>query len=222
MSRVLVLVLLVLAATAASSAADVAVDRWAVAASGERFLAQLETIDAQWRVTLHTDAGPRSLPAADLVRWGGRVDVQARAAVALSHGGVLVADTLGMDRDGLHASCQLWGQLSVSLEHVRGMLLHVPTSPAQLDRLLQQAMSATVEQDLLLLDNGDTVSGDVTTLDQRRTLVRSGSTADLVIDTERVAAILLADAHPARRQRAVRIADWGSLTVRHCRWRKRC
>ena len=75
-----------LALIASSHTVRAASEHEAILRSGDTFFAQLSRIDDQWNVTFQTPAAPRTLAVADLVRWGGRVDVKGGPVIVLADG----------------------------------------------------------------------------------------------------------------------------------------
>jgi hypothetical protein len=89
--------------------------------------------------------------------------------ILLADGGVLVADVLGITGEHLIAESYtpdnnfFWGQVKLPLEVVRGIIFRPPAVPLRRDLLAAQVVTARGDQDQLLLDNGDVLSGTLDT-----------------------------------------------------------
>jgi len=131
----------------------------AVPASGEPFAAALVGADEQWQLEFSAQGAKRTLAAGELVRWGRFAEVDQGPVVVLADGGLLVADLLGVDDETLSVDSLLVGTLRLPLEAVAGLVLRLPASRAQSDRLLDEVLQAKGNTDQLALDNGDRLEG---------------------------------------------------------------
>lgn len=126
---------------------------------GEPFDARLTGIDADWTFHFRTDTAMPSLPAIDLVSWGAQVDRDEGPIVVLADGGRLIGRVSALAGDRLLLRSDVWGDVSLPLERVRGVVFAPPAAAAERDKLEQTIAAAGGEQDMVLLRNGDRVSG---------------------------------------------------------------
>ena len=176
-------------------AAEPAPIRLAIPAAGDPFHASLARIDESWNVTLQTETDQRTVAAGDLVRWGGRVDIQRGIVIVLADHGMIVADTLEIDADRLHATCPLWGELNLTLSNVNGVMFAPPTGSRPLDRLLDRMCTGQEKEPRVLLSNGDSIRGQPVKLDELAATVRCLD-RDTTLRTQQVWAVVFS-ARPA-------------------------
>lgn len=162
--ELLAAVLLVLAVGRVAAAAQPVSPPAAQPVEGGAFAAELMTVDKTWQLKFAAGQSLRQLSAADLVWWGSFVDMTAGPQIVLADGGLLLADVLGLDKDVLHTEGELLGERDLPLEAVAGVIWHPPGDRTRRDQLLRQVRSCDADADLLILDNGDTISGTVTGL----------------------------------------------------------
>jgi hypothetical protein len=151
---------------------DPSLARLVVPRNDDTFPAELARIDESWNITFRTETGYREYAAADLVRWGGRDDQRRGILVILADASSLVADAVDIDGDRLRTTCPLWGEVSLSRNQVRGILFAPPLGEPQFDRLLDRIRAASAEVTRVLLHNGDTISGQMVSLDEQGATVR--------------------------------------------------
>lgn len=153
---------LVLAVAAPTLAAQPAPE--ALLADGGTFSAEVMSVERGWQIKFAAGQSQRQVSAADLVLWGSFVEMTAGPQIVLADGGLLLADVLGLDKDTLHTEGELLGKRDLPLEGVSGIIWHPPGDRTRRDQLLRRVRTSTGDADLLILDNGDTVSGTVTGL----------------------------------------------------------
>ncbi len=146
----------------------------AIPIEGEPFRAKLVAADARWQLTFGVGKEQRTIPAADLARWG-RCTEQGRAGgLVLADGSLLVAEMVAADKDRLTADSDLFGTLKLPLDSLAGIVLRPPSDRQQYDLLLDRLgdcpnfrtsengtvpFRAAGDSDHLLLDNGDELAG---------------------------------------------------------------
>lgn len=159
----------------------------AMPVDGDSFPAKLVSIDAQWRITFRTGQQDRSMPAADLVRWG-ECPVQGRAGgLVLADGSWLAAELVAADPDVLSAESDTFGSVKLPRNAIRGCILRPCSNQADRDKLFDRMFptpsrvqqgenaaanpkspdapemsptaNAAASSDVLLLDNGDELPG---------------------------------------------------------------
>ncbi len=163
---------------------------------GPPFAAGLNSIDAGWQIEFSGEM-PRRLPAEDLVAWGAFADAAHGSQILLAGGGLLVADVVGLDKEVLRCEGDALGQSKLPLESVQGVLWHPPADRPRRDRLAQRVRSAAGDQDRLILDNGDELSGTVAGL-REDVLQFESAGATTEIATSRLAAVVFNPALAAR------------------------
>ncbi len=142
-----------------------AADPTVVPIDGPSTPAQLVAADAAWQLTFTSGGKQRSMPAADLVRWGTPAEPARTPILVLADGGLLPADVAGIDKEQLAGESDLLGPLKIPLESLAGILFHPPAGRPTRDRLLARIVRAGGDSDRLILDNGDEVTGLVTGLE---------------------------------------------------------
>ncbi|MEE8451707.1 MAG: NPCBM/NEW2 domain-containing protein [Thermoguttaceae bacterium] len=160
-----------------------------VPVDGDPFLGQLVAADAQWQLTFTVDGKPRSLPAAELVRWGAFAEPSRGPIVQLADGGLLVADVLRADKERLAADSLLFGQIDFPLESLAGVVFQLPAGRRQRDALLDRVARATGDSDRILLHNGDEITGLVTGI-ENDTVGLDTKVGPIEIETGRIAALI--------------------------------
>lgn len=133
----------------------------AVPAAGESFPARLRGLTAEQppRVEWDVDGAVRAMSASELFAWGRYEDRPEAPLAVLADGSLLAGEFQRLEANRLVWYSQLFGELSVGLDQVRGLLLQPPTAPLERDRLLHRLRTAERGSDRLLLDNGDELQG---------------------------------------------------------------
>ncbi len=161
----------------------------AVPVEGDPFRARVAAVDAQWQITFQTAAGPRTLPAASLVRWGQCAEWTRGSAVVLVDGSLLVADVTAADRQSLVADSVLFGELKLPRASIAGVVFHPPGDCARRDRLLDRVASGAGESGRIVLTNGDELACDLEAIQDGKLRLRA-SVGPLDVEARRVAALL--------------------------------
>jgi len=156
-----------------------------VPVDGEPFDSELIAADAQWQLTFKQ----RTLPAAELVRWGAFVEPPRGPILQLADGGLLVADVLRADKERLAADSLLFGQIDFPLESLAGVVFQLPAGRRQRDAMLDRVARATGDSDRLLLHNGDEITGVVTRI-ENGTVELDTKVGPIQIETARIAAMI--------------------------------
>jgi hypothetical protein len=177
-----------------------------VPVEGEPFRAKLAAADTQWQLTFAADKQQRTLPAADLVRWGHCVEQGRAGGLVLADGSLLTAEVVAADKDRLTVDSDLFGTLKLPLELLAGIVLHAPSDRQQHDLLLDRlgdcpnfcvSKNGTVplkarpagDSDRLLLDNGDELSGFCEGIADDTVTFKTDA-GSVPIKTDRITAIL--------------------------------
>ena len=141
--------------------------------------AKLTSLDTQLRASFAlADGKTLQLGPADFTAWGARGDAPRGAMILLVDGSVIVAserlrdDPPGSEvrlvEDQLVIHSSLWGEpadaltpatFPIPLSRVRGVLVRPPADLALRDRLLHELSDAKGDEDRILLENGDLLSG---------------------------------------------------------------
>ena len=133
----------------------------AVPVDGEPFSAELAAIDSEWQVTFGGEGEQRALSAAELVYWGKAIDIRQGHVLVLADGGLLVAEVFQADKERLTADSDLFGLVEIPLEVLAGVVFQLPADRHARDLLLDRVARADAESDLLILNNGDEVGGQL-------------------------------------------------------------
>jgi hypothetical protein len=137
----------------------------AIPISGEPFAAELTGFDSQQNLKLKVGNKLRIMPAADLLRYGSWNDVETGPQIILASGGIVRADVLSLTPehviigDASDLGSVLWGESSLPLESVCGVLWQPPVDALTRDRLRFKLLSLPAGNDQLLLAGGETLAG---------------------------------------------------------------
>ncbi len=147
---------------------------------GQAFAAELVAVSDQHVITFRTAGGERAIDAVDLVHWSHPVywsqPAQPRrgAQVLLADGSLLLGELVQIADDRLRFLTGEFGDLNLSLQHVRGVLLLPPDDAPRRDKLTDEILSKSNMSDRLVLVNGDELSG----------MIRSLANGELTLETE--------------------------------------
>lgn len=136
-----------------------AADPEVVPVEGTPFAGELLEVTADWQLGFQTADGTRTMPVAELVRWGSLPEVSRGPLVVLGDGGVLVVEGVQADKKTVTAESLLFGRIEIPLESVAGLAFQVPADRDGCDRLLELFGSASGRSDQVVLSNGDRISG---------------------------------------------------------------
>jgi hypothetical protein len=161
----------------------------AVPVDGQPFRAELTAADADWQLKLDSAQKPRTLPAAELVRWGTFAEPVRGPIVVLADGGLLVADVLGTRKDRLQVDSRVFGRIDLPLGHLAGVVFDPPARRPRRDLLLDRLAQATGESDRLLLQNGDELTGLIEALQDDAVRLQTDN-GPLQIETRAIAALV--------------------------------
>ncbi len=191
-------ILAVLLAVFAGSPAAMSADRVAVPAEGTPFHAELSTIDEDGKLVFTTESGQRSLPVAELVRWGAPQEFSRGPVVVFADGGRLAAEVTGIDKLNLMVHSPTFGSVTLPLEQVAGIVFLLPADLRRQTLLFDRALRTERQTDLVLLENNDELIGLIDVLDGTRVriVVEAGP---IEADRRNVAAIVF---NPALRRPA--------------------
>lgn len=185
-SRFLVSALLTSWMIAPALAADAPL---ATPVDGAPFQARLAgaTPDGQLRFAEGDNA--RQLTAADLVTWGTFAEATRGPQLLLSSGGVIVAGIISVDRQQLVAAADLAGEIRVPLAMLTGIVFRPPHDRYRRDQLNEKVLAVKRDTDVMILDNGDELTGTITGLhdDALSLETRSGNVG---IDVSRISAVI--------------------------------
>lgn len=146
-------------------------DLTVIDAEGRRWSGLLRSLTPE-RLVLAGEATNELRPAElRLAEFSGRraAPFERGAAVLLANGDRLVAEPVRMDDANLTVRwTNLPGEpeVEIPLETVRGVMLSVPETSGPRIRLLTTVLEHGDNSDLLLLDNGDRLSGELTAMDE--------------------------------------------------------
>jgi len=174
----------------------------AVPVDGKPFPGELSAADAKWQLSFSADGKPRSLPAADLVRWGAFAEPTRGPIVLLADGGLLAVDTsssavLRADKESLSVDAKSLARLKLPLESLAGIVFQPPGARQERDLLLDRVLHAAGNSDRLLLENGDELTGLLEAIDSQSVKLQ-GEVGPLKIETPRIVAVIF---NPALRQK---------------------
>jgi hypothetical protein len=143
----------------------------------------------QWQLHFETDDGPREILTEDLVAWGAFVRPLSGVHVVLASGGLIVADSVKIVEDDLVVNSLLAGNVAVPLRLVAGIVFEPSADRARYDRTLDRVLSLTSQVDRVILDNGDELTGTISSIDSA-TLHLKSETGDWNLEQSKLRAVL--------------------------------
>jgi hypothetical protein len=161
----------------------------AVPVDGPSFRAELTAANAAGQLTLAINGQTKTIPAADLVRWGHCPEQGRGGGLVLGDGSILSAEVLSADKDRLTADSDLFGTLKLPIESLAGIVVHAPSDRLRHDQLIDRLVRAPGESDRLILDNGDELTGTVEAITAGAVTLKT-DTGSIEIKTDRIAALL--------------------------------
>ncbi|HTN74241.1 MAG TPA: NPCBM/NEW2 domain-containing protein [Pirellulaceae bacterium] len=139
-----------------------AAEQTGLAVTGTLPASKLIGITADGGITLEVSGKATAYPPEKLVQWGQFVEPQRGPLVVLADGSWLVAELIGLNADYCRVDSRLLGILALPRSLVRGVIFRWPVERAARDRLIDRLLERTTGPDLLLLANGDELSGQAT------------------------------------------------------------
>ncbi len=133
------------------------------------------------------DGKAHEIAVGDIVTWGTPSEPRQGPQILLADGGLLVADVLDSDEERLSVDSPIAGKLSLPLEQIAGIVFHPPLDARRRDELMQRALAST-RHDLLILDNGDEVSGTLLAVAAKEVQLKAAA-GTLKIETDRILAL---------------------------------
>jgi len=168
----------------------------AVPVDGEPFPAEIATIEGNWRIEFRSKDRERRLAADDLVGWGHFREAQQGSIVVMADGGLLRADILSADKQGLLVDVLSLGAARLPWKTLAGVVLRPPAGRRQTDLLLDRILKMSSPADRLLLTNDDELSGLFVAWDNQ-TIRLQGDAGPLDISVDAIRALVF---DPALRQ----------------------
>jgi hypothetical protein len=176
----------------------------AVPIAVEPFHGELVEVDARWNLTFRADGHERAMPAADLVSWGQCPEQGRAGGLVLQNGSWLTAQVIAVDKDLITADSEIFGTVKFPREAIRGLILRPSSNPTDRDRLFDrisplsqagegQGVTAAEQSDLLLLDNGDELSGHLLSIAESVAKFET-DVGPIDVKTSRITAIVFSQA----------------------------
>jgi hypothetical protein len=156
-----------------SIAAAVADGPVAVPVDGEPFGGTLVAADLAAGFAFQTQEGVRELPADGLVRWGACVEPDRAPVFLLRDGTLLVAGILEATEKELALDSDALGVVRLPREQLAAVVLRLPASRIDRDRLLDDASRNEEETARVVMLNGDQTRGELVELNDRSVSLRT-------------------------------------------------
>ncbi|MCH8045195.1 MAG: NPCBM/NEW2 domain-containing protein [Planctomycetes bacterium] len=141
------------------AASPLSADDTAVPVDGEPFAAKLLAVDADWNITLASGEKRQTLAAADLVQWGSFRETRRGSIILLAGSDLLLADVLELDGEHLLVDSLLLGEVKLPLERLVGIVFNPAIDHRRADKTFAQVRSGKGASDVVVLNNGDRLSG---------------------------------------------------------------
>ncbi|MBX7168443.1 MAG: NPCBM/NEW2 domain-containing protein [Pirellulales bacterium] len=192
MSRALGTFAVVLAGLASGACAWASEPREAIPVEGAPFSAVPVEITAPGEVRWSPDQ-PRSTAPGELLEWGAPADPRAEPLVVFTGGGVLPANVKVIEGEVLRVDAFGFGPLPIRLATVAGLIFVVGADRVATDRLIDRLTAGTATSDVVILDNGDELTGTLSKI-ERTKVELVAELGPITIDRDKVAAVALAAA----------------------------
>jgi hypothetical protein len=154
---------------------------------GATFRGALTALEPDWK--LRFSGGEKAeLSAGDLAYWGSFATPLPGAQLMLAGGGVIVVDTVRIEKELAAGQSSSLGAVSLPIEMLAAVMLHSPSDRAAYDRLLLRLTALDSQMDRLLLDNGDELTGTILGLDEKAVQLESGG-GKLNVETDKITAL---------------------------------
>ncbi|MEX0679015.1 MAG: NPCBM/NEW2 domain-containing protein [Pirellulales bacterium] len=157
----------------------------AVPVEGAPFRGQFTGAGSDWNLRFADGDARRDMPAADLATWGAFVEPARGIYLIPSGGGVIVVDNVRIQNEQLIGASPTFGNLSLPIEAVAGIIFRPPPQVAARDKLVARVLAPGGRSDRLLLENGDELTGTITTDGNRVVLKTDTDPWEVKIDTLR-------------------------------------
>ncbi|QGJ69643.1 Hypothetical protein PBC10988_13250 [Planctomycetales bacterium 10988] len=130
---------------------------------GKAFESQLARLDSQAKtLSLAIRNRRREFPLAHLIRWGALKRPAPRShLLLLSDGSQLIGNPASLQAGMLQIESYLFGSIAIPRNQIKALLLTMPSSPGQFDQRLANATDWDLEQDEIVLLNGDRLRGNL-------------------------------------------------------------
>ncbi|MBI3836804.1 MAG: NPCBM/NEW2 domain-containing protein [Planctomycetia bacterium] len=122
---------------------------------------------ADWKFRFAEAGAQREIAAADLALWGNFVEPTHGWRILLAGGGLISLDTVQIKNEQLHGESQLLGTFDLPLELIAGIVFRPPLDRTNGDQLTARIAAPAGQSDRVLLDNGDELTGTITSLEEK-------------------------------------------------------
>ncbi len=171
-----------------------------------RFPASLERIEPSWDVVVRSEDQVHHVPVGQLVAWGAFRDSDRGPQIILADGSWLIGDVEQFDEDRLEIFSNLWGDVSLPKNQVRGVIFNPSVDPLQRDRVRRQIDDFQGDDHRLWLENGDVIAGSARRLVQEEigpgelliSLVFVTRDRELRIELEKITALAFSSSQAQR------------------------
>ncbi|MCS7237580.1 MAG: NPCBM/NEW2 domain-containing protein [Thermoguttaceae bacterium] len=155
---------------------------------GRRYVGELASAHEDGRLEFLADLAPLEVRMEEVVIWGRLPDIQSPAIVILADGSLLAVTGIQIAEERAYLRGVHLAEAVLPLDLLAGVVLMPPGDKERKDRLLDRILFADINNDQILLANGDRISGVVLRLDDKICLVEiEGGTAP--VPRENVVAI---------------------------------
>ncbi len=174
--------------------------------TGASHPAKFTTVTDEGRVVFASPgdkAQPMSLTADEFIAWGAPQELSAGRVVVLVDGSLIVQrvsrtapSKLMIEGERLIVEPSAVGPLSIPLEHVRGVIWHLPSDQSQSDRRLRELLSplqgdtSAAKMDRIWLENGDQLQGTIDSLGDTEASLKTDVTT-VKIERAKISALAL-------------------------------
>jgi hypothetical protein len=133
----------------------------AILRDGQSIQARLVALSEAGELDLETSTGRRRVQLDELIVWGAYADRGQQPRILLTDGSLLVADVLSMETETVVLVGRLWQEARLPRQLVQAIIFRPPAESLARDQLLVRAISRDRQEDRLLLENGDELSGQL-------------------------------------------------------------
>ncbi len=156
-----------------------------------------------------TQSSPQSVSAADTIFWGNFLDFKPGHRLRLVSGGEIVGYQIEVDRDRVVLESDLIDAIDLPLTAVTAIHFDPPRAVESDRESKISAAAAGADQHVLLLANGDILTGRLVSIQGAKVVFRVDDN-QITIDRNRVAAVVI-NSSPAKQPDANSVRTWVGL-----------
>ena len=177
------------------AAVGVADEPIGVPIDGDPFRGRLVAADSGGLLSFESERGRKEIQSSNLVRWGACVEPDRGPVFLLADGTLLVAGILEVTDKQFAVDSDSLGLVRLPRDRVAAIVLRLPASLIDRDRLLDEARRTGQDGARVVLLNGDEMRGELVVLDDQSVSLRT-SVGPIQLEFDRISTITFTSAAP--------------------------